>query len=92
MQDDAASRGGSALTEGLGRADKASWCVVSQDTGHTLAKGEAPTEQDAVREAGHYAIQYAQEGPVSWWVRVNRKTVLRASLAGLTISARTVKS
>ena len=90
MRDSVAGPDGSALTEGLGRAARASWCVVSQDTGDTLAKGEAPTEQDAVREAGHYAIQYAQEGPVAWWVRVNRKTVLRASLAGL--SARTVKA
>lgn len=57
----------------------AHWCVVEADTGLTVAKGNAPTEQDAVREAGHYAVQCAQDGPVRWWVRVGGKTVLRAS-------------
>ena len=68
-------------------ASKARWCVVDAGTGMTVASGSAPTEQDAAREAGHYAVQYAQDGPVRWWVRVGRKTVLRASLAGVSITA-----
>jgi len=57
-----------------------SWCVVEAGTGMQVAKGYSPTEEDARREAGHYAMQYAQDGPVIWWVRVGRNTVFRAKM------------
>ena len=92
MTDKAEGPGGSELIGSVRPGEEAHWCVVEADTGITVAKGYAPTEEDAVREAGHYAVQYAQDGPVRWWVRVGRKTVLRASLDGLTITASTAKA
>lgn len=86
MNTDTTAAGSSPVERGVRPAAVASWCVVGADTGMTLAKGSAPTEQEAVREAAHYAVQYAQEEPVRWWVRVGRKTVLRGSLACVSIT------
>lgn len=71
---------GLGCTEQLGQGSEARWCVVNADTGMTEAKGYAPTAECAAREAAHYAMQYAQDGPVRWWVRQGRKTVLRGSM------------
>lgn len=64
----------------------ARWCVESQATGMPLANGAAPTAEAASGEAAHYALQYAQDEPVRWWVRQGRKTVLRGSMSGVSIT------
>ena len=63
---------------------EARWCVEEQPTGMPVAQGSAPTADEAIREATHYAVQYAQDGPVRWWVRQNRKTVVQGSIAHTT--------
>lgn len=65
---------------------EAHWCVEEEATGMPVANGSAPTAEEASREAAHYAVQYAQDGPVRWWVRQNRKTVLQGRLAGVSIT------
>lgn len=37
--------------------------VLSQD-GLEVVKGDAASEETALREALHYALQYAEDGPV----------------------------
>lgn len=66
--------------------NEARWCVEESDTGFPVAQGWCPTADEASREAAHYAIQYAQDGPVRWWIRQNRKTVLKGSLGCVTIT------
>jgi hypothetical protein len=51
-----------------------------------VAQGSARTAEAASGEAMHYALQYAQEHPVRWWVRQNRKTVMEGSLAGVSFT------
>jgi hypothetical protein len=65
---------------------EARWCVEDASTGMPLAQGTAPTAQEASYEATHYAVQYAQDHPVRWWVRQNRKTVLKGSMAGVSVT------
>lgn len=62
------------------------WCVEDSRTGMTVAQGVASTAEAASREATHYALQYAQDHPVRWWVRQDRKTVLQGSLEGVTVT------
>lgn len=57
------------------------WAVEDRNTGMPVANGCAPTEDEACREVMHYAMQYSQDGPVRYWVRHNRKTVLQGELA-----------
>ena len=40
------------------------WNFSVEQDGMVVASGEAPTEAEAKREAGHYAMMYAQDGPV----------------------------
>lgn len=61
------------------------WCVEEQSTGLPVAHGSAPTEQDANTEMMRYVIQYAQDGAVRFWMRQNRKTLIKGSMAGLSI-------
>ena len=65
---------------------EARWCVEEEATGMPVANGSAPTAEEASREAARYAVLYAQDGPVRWWVRENRKTVLQCRLAGVSIT------
>ena len=65
---------------------EARWCVEEEATDMVVANGSAPTAEEASREAVHYAVQYAQDGPVRWWVLQNRKTVLQGRLAGVSIT------
>jgi len=57
------------------------WAVEDRTTGMPVAHGCAPTEEEACREVMHYAVQYSQDGPVRYWVRHNRNTVLQGELA-----------
>lgn len=43
---------------------------VEQD-GMIVASGEAPTREEAEREASHYAMMYAQDGAVNVTVKVS---------------------
>ena len=58
----------------------ATWSVTELRTGIKAASGSAPKEADAMREAIHYAMQYAQDGPVRFVVRQGRKTLLKGEL------------
>ena len=60
---------------------EARWCVEDARTGMPVAQGAAHTAEAASGEATHYAMQYAQDHPVRWWVRQNRKTVLQGSMS-----------
>ena len=40
------------------------WSFLVEQDGMVVASGDAPTEDGAKREAGHYAMMYAQDGPV----------------------------
>lgn len=61
------------------------WCVEELDTGLPVASGCAATEGEASREMLHYALQYGQDGPVRYWMRKNRKTLVQGELAGVKI-------
>ena len=63
------------------------WCVEERDTGLPVAQGASQTEKAAHAEMMHYVIQYAQDGAVRFWMRQNRKTLLKGSMAGLSITA-----
>ena len=67
------------------QSNEVRWCVEEQDTGLPVANGVAPTEKAAHTEMMHYVIQYAQDGPVRFWMRQNRKTLINGSMAGLSI-------
>jgi hypothetical protein len=67
---------------------EARWCVEDSRTGMPVAHGSAPTAEAASREATHYAWQYAQDHPVRWWVRQDRKTLLQGSLEGVSVTVR----
>jgi hypothetical protein len=56
------------------------WCVEESDTGLPVAMGTAETEVAAHNEMMRYAVQYAQDGEVRFWMRRNRKTVTQGSL------------
>ncbi len=60
---------------------EARWCVEDATTGMPVAQGSAPTAEAASGEATRYAIQYAQDHPVRYWVRQNRKTVLSGEMS-----------
>lgn len=60
---------------------EARWCVEESDTGMPVAQGSAPTADKAIGEASRYAVQYAQDHPVRYWVRQGRKTLLQGSIA-----------
>ena len=66
----------------------ARWCVEERDTGLPVAQGYAPTSDEAIGETMRYAVQFAQDGPVRFWVRRNRKTVLEGSLEGVSFSVK----
>lgn len=59
------------------------WCVEEQDTGLPVASGSAPTESQANREMMRYAAQYAEDGPIRFWMRQNRKTLMEGAMAQL---------
>ena len=40
------------------------WSFLVEQDGMVVASGDAPTEDGAKREAGHYAMMYSQDGPV----------------------------
>lgn len=65
---------------------EARWCVEEEATGMPVAQGSAPTVDEASREATHYALQYGQDGPVRYWVKQNRKTLVQGSLKGVTVT------
>lgn len=62
-------------------APEARWAVEEESTGIVAARGCAPTADVAIREASHYAVQYAQDGAVRWWVREGRKTILKGRMS-----------
>jgi hypothetical protein len=61
------------------------WCVEERDTGMPCASGSAPTEEAASREMIRYAMQYGQDGPVRYWMRQNRKTLVQGEIAGVRV-------
>ena len=69
-------------------SERYTW-AVNDAAGRKVASGEATKAADATREATHYAVQYAQDGPVTWWIKSGRKFVVRGSLAGVTITRST---
>jgi len=62
------------------------WCVEERDTGMPCASGSAPTEAEASREMLRYALQYGQDSPVRYWMRQNRKTLLKGEIAGVAVA------
>jgi hypothetical protein len=62
------------------------WCVEERDTGMPCASGSAPTEEEASREMMRYAMQYGQDGPVLYWMRQNRKTLVKGEIAGVSVT------
>ena len=40
------------------------WKFSVKQGGLVVASGDCPTEEDAKREAAHYAMMYSQDGPV----------------------------
>lgn len=79
---------GPRVDRGVRPVSEARWCVEDSRTGMPVAQGSAPTAEAASREAAHYAVQYAQDHPVRWWVRQNRKTVLKGSMQGVSVEVR----
>lgn len=79
---------GARVDRGVRPVSEARWCVEDSSTGMPVAQGSAPTAEAASREATHYALQYAQEHPVRWWVRQDRKTMLQGSLEGVSVTVR----
>ena len=79
---------GGQVERGVGPVSEARWCVEDSRTGMPVAQGSAPTAAAASREATHYALQYAQDHPVRWWVRQDRKTLLQGSLEGVSVTVR----
>jgi len=65
---------------------EARWCVEDSRTGMPVAQGSALCAEAASREATHYAVQYAQDHPVRWWVRQDRKTLLQGRLEGVSVT------
>lgn len=65
---------------------RATWGVEEMNTGLMVAQGSAPTADEATREAMHYALQYGQDGPVRYWVKQGRKTLVQGSLSGVRIT------
>lgn len=49
------------------------WSFLVEQDGMVVASGDAPTEAEAKREAGHYAMMYAQDGPVKVSVKEVRR-------------------
>jgi hypothetical protein len=62
------------------------WCVEERDTGMPCANGCAPTEAEASREMMRYALQYGQDGPVRYWMRQNRKTLVKGEIEGVRVT------
>jgi hypothetical protein len=56
------------------------WCVEELDTGIVCANGCAPTAEEAGREMMRYAMQYGRDGPVRYWMRKNRTTLLKGKI------------
>ncbi len=56
--------------------------AVEEASGLQVASGSAPTYEDAAREANRYAAQYAEDGPVRWWIKHGRKLMLRGASGG----------
>lgn len=65
---------------------RATWGIEEMDTGLLVAQGDAPTADEATLEATHYALMYGQDGPVRYWVKQNRKTLVQGSLKGVTVT------
>lgn len=63
------------------------WAVEERDTGSPCASGHAPDQEGAMREVTSYAMQYAQDHPVRWWVKKGRKLLVQGSMAGATVGA-----
>ena len=61
------------------------WCVEERDTGMPCASGSAPTAEAASREMMRYAMQHGQDGPVRYWMRHNRKTLVQGEIAGVRV-------
>lgn len=64
---------------------RATWGIEEMVTGLLVAQGDAPTADEATLEATHYALMYGQDGPVRYWVKQNRKTLVQGSLTGMTV-------
>ena len=62
------------------------WGVEERDTGMPCASGSAPTEEAASREMMRYAMQYGQDGPVRYWMRQNRKTLVQGEIEGVSVT------
>lgn len=67
-------------------SSEASWAVHEERTGITVARGWTPSIEIACQEATRYAAQYAEEGPVTYWVKQGRKMVVRGSYSGGSVS------
>ena len=59
------------------------WGVDELDTARPLASGYAPDVKGAFTQMMHYVMQYAQDGPVRFWMRQNRKTLINGRFTGL---------
>lgn len=59
---------------------RATWGVEEKDTGLVVASGSAPTAGEATLEATRYALQYRQDGPVRYWVKLGRKKLVQGTL------------
>lgn len=62
------------------------WYVEERDSGLRVASGSAPDDDTAIQEATHYAMMYAQDGPILMRVNRGRKELVRMSLGGVTIT------
>ncbi len=57
--------------------------AVEEASGLQVASSSAPTYEDAAREANRYAMQYAEDGPVRWWIKQGRKLVTVGASGGV---------
>lgn len=80
--------GGAPLERRVRPVSEARWCVEDSRTGMQVAQGSALCAETAASEATHYAVQYAQDHPVRWWVRQDRKTLMQGSLEGVSVTVR----
>lgn len=55
------------------------WTVTEAKTGLVAAAGATHSIESATREAMHYAVQYAQDGPVQWHVKSSADNKVLAS-------------
>ena len=59
---------------------EARWCVEEMPAGFPVAMGWCPTAEAATSEVMRYAQQYAEDGPIRYWVRMKRKTIVQGTM------------